>query len=122
MGACKNVKKTAALVTGDVHALCDKLPPGNKLPNHEEKSEDRGREPEFTKTGAVRKKEPPPRRFQSKTACEKNTGVGPEDARKTDGNPQVVAAAQDDKGAGKGHEKHQNGNDTDSDGSRVAFA
>src|SRR6266478_5902586 len=119
--AGENVKETAGLVARDVHALRDKLPPGNELPGDKEKSQDRGRQPKFTKAGKVRKKEPPPRRFQSKTAREKNERVGPENARKMDGHPQIVAATQDDEGAGKRHEKHQNGNDADRDCSRVAF-
>src|SRR6266487_3423105 len=121
MRARENVKEAAGLVAGDVHALRDKLPPGNELPGHEQKSKDRGGKPKSTKTETVRKKEPPPRRFQSKTARQKNERVGPENARKMDRHPQIVAAPQDDEGAGERHEKHQNGNDTDRDGSRVAF-
>src|SRR5437667_4635923 len=121
MSARENVKETAGLVAGDVHALRDKLAPRNELPGHKKKTKGRSYQPKFAKTGSVRKIEPLARGFQSETACEKNAGVGPENPGKVDGHPQVAAAAQNDEGAGQRHEKHQNGNDANRNRSRVTF-
>ncbi len=61
VSARENIKKTAGLVARDVHALRDKLAPGNELTGNKKKTEDCCHQPEFAKTGNVREKKPPPR-------------------------------------------------------------
>src|SRR5947207_8959150 len=90
--AGENIKETAGLVARDVHALRDKLAPRNELPGHKKKTKGRSYQPKFAKTGSVRKIEPLARGFQSETAREQNTSVGPENPRKVDGHPQIAAS------------------------------
>ena len=56
--ASENIKEAAGLVAGDVHALRDKFAPGNELTNNKQETQSGGGQPEFAKTGSVRKKQP----------------------------------------------------------------
>src|SRR5690349_1528535 len=82
--ARENIKETAGLVARDVHALRDKLAPGDELASHKKKTKRRSHYPKLTKAGGVRKKEAAARGFKSKTACKENAGVGPQNRRKVD--------------------------------------
>jgi len=97
--ASENVKETAGLVASDVHALRDKLRQAMSCPATNRKPKAVVTSQNLRKPEASAKKKPPPCRFKSETAGEKNAGVGPENARKMDGHPQIAAAAQNDKSA-----------------------
>jgi len=110
--ARENVEKAAGLVACDIHALRDQLPQAiscpatNKIPSRSE-------QPELSETGWVRESEPPPRRFQSKTAGEKNHCVLPKELAAMQQSPHVAAAPQNNECTSEGHEEHQDGDQSD---------